>query len=104
MAVAWSLAFPEQVHVGGRLLLLVSTTDGEIFKWGKSGDVGVGCCALALRVVFQLTNEKSICSDVFFYLLVTKNFLVKVQLSNAAIFSCRLTARMLEDRDEGEHH
>lgn len=34
------------------------------------------------------------------FLLVTKNFLVKVQLSNAAIFSCRLTARILE---EGEN-
>lgn len=33
--------------------------------------------------------------------LVTKNFFVKVQVSNAAIFSCRLTARMLE-REEGE--
>lgn len=34
------------------------------------------------------------------FLLVTKNFLVKVQLSNAAIFSWRLTTRILE---EGEN-
>lgn len=86
MAVAWSLAFPEQVHVGGRLLLLVSTTDGEIFKWGKSGDVGVGCCALALRVVFQLTNEKSICSDVFFLLTCNKELLGE----SAAVERCDL--------------
>lgn len=37
---------------------------------------------------------------ILFFLLVTKNFLVKVQLSKAAIFSCRLTARMLEKRDK----
>lgn len=36
------------------------------------------------------------------FLLVTKNFLVKVQLSKAAIFSCRLTARILKDRDKEE--
>lgn len=37
-----------------------------------------------------------------FFLLVTKNFLVKVQLSKAAIFSCRLTARMLGKRDKNK--
>lgn len=30
------------------------------------------------------------------YVLVTKNFLVKVQLSKAAIFSCRTTTRILK--------
>lgn len=31
---------------------------------------------------------------------MTKNFLVKVQLSKAAIFSCRLTATMLRQKEE----
>lgn len=53
-----------------------------------------------------VSGHRRRCLDVLFdsnrFLLVTKNFLVKVQLSKAAIFSWRLTARMLEDRDTKE--
>lgn len=51
-------------------------------------------------------TEKHSLNLVTFYacfLLVTKNFLVKVQLSNAAIFSWRLTARILEKRENARH-
>lgn len=33
-------------------------------------------------------------------LLVTKNFLVKVQLSKAAIFSCKTTTRILKQKNK----
>lgn len=35
MAVAWSLAFPEQVDVGGLLLHLVSMSERRDFQMGQ---------------------------------------------------------------------